>query len=265
MSKANAPDEFNETLRRNKPSLIMPIINSVFAFGLMIFVVIYTINGSFKIWYCLLFVFILILFPMASWYNSYFSKKANTKKIYNYQKETELLVKYASRYRNYTAIDIKNDNKILFEPETAPSSDFTSVCFNVDSCLFKEHDPKDILITLGISFAGFAVDSETLYIKDIVGLLPCSIWYYKKLKTPNAKEAKVKINVGTNTINKKQVFKMLNRSDVYYDKKTGWLLIGERKQTILDEAYKIANDAIIVLREQELISLYIKIAPNIIN
>ena len=55
----------------------------------------------------------------------------------------------------------------------------------------------------------------------------------------------------------------MHKEDFYYDKKTGWLMVGERKATPLDEAYKIQDNVIVVVREREIVSLWIQIEPGI--
>lgn len=55
----------------------------------------------------------------------------------------------------------------------------------------------------------------------------------------------------------------MHKEDFYYDQKSGWLMVGERKQTPLDDAYQIAENVIIVLREKEIVSLWVKIEEGI--
>ena len=77
MNKYNSPKDFDKTLKENKPRIVMPIINTIFSVILLVFVIIFTINKSFSPAYTALSIFILIMFPLSSWYMSYFSKKRN--------------------------------------------------------------------------------------------------------------------------------------------------------------------------------------------
>ena len=99
--------------------------------------------------------------------------------------------------------------------------------------------------------------------KRVAGVMPRSIWYNKKLKTPIATPAKVYVDFNGFELKEKMVIHALKRADSYYDNKTGWLVVGERKTTIIDDAYEISKDVIIVLRDQELMSVWIKIQPGL--
>ena len=59
------------------------------------------------------------------------------------------------------------------------------------------------------------------------------------------------------------LFQLAKRADTYYDAKQGWLCIGERKATVLDENIKFADGAIMVLREGEFIALFLEVGKNI--
>ena len=47
--------------------------------------------------------------------------------------------------------------------------------------------------------------------------------------------------------------------DIYYDKKSGWCCIGSCKHKEYDDVYQIAENAMIVLQNEELSSLWINI------
>lgn len=261
MNKYNGPKDYEKTLKDNKPRIVMPIINTIVSVILFVLVIIFTVNGSFTIGYTMLYIFILIMFPLASWYSSYFSKKKNTKKIYNYQKETDIIVKYTSRYKHYKPVTDK-DVKVLFNYELGPIENH-KVTFNVDKCMIKEHDSENLMITFGITFGGVEVDYETKKVLYPSGVLPCSIWYSKKLKVPSAQEGILYVDFNNYHLNKKLLFQLAKRADTYYDSKTGWLCIGERKATPLDENIKFAEGAIMVIREGEFIALFLEVGKNI--
>lgn len=261
MNKYSGPKDYEQTLKDNKPRIVMPIINTIFAVILFVLVIIFTINGSFKIGYSLLYVFILIMFPLASWYTSYFSKKKNVKKIYNYQKETDVIVKYTARYKHYKPVTEK-DVKVKFTYELGPINDH-KVTFDVDKCMLREHNGENLMITFGISFGGVEVNYDTKQVLYPSGVLPCSIWYSKKLKVPAAEEGTIYVDFNNYSLNKKLLFQLAKRADTYYDTKQGWLCIGERKATVLDENIKFADGAIMVLREGEFVALFLEVGKNI--
>ena len=85
----------------------------------------------------------------------------------------------------------------------------------------------------------------------------------KTLKSPNCKRGKIKLEPIGFEFNEKMVVQALKNQDTYYDNKTGWTLIGERKATPLDEVIEIMTDVYVVIRDQELVSLWMKIEPSL--
>ncbi|MFR5891809.1 MAG: hypothetical protein ACLUG4_04915 [Bacilli bacterium] len=70
-------------LKKNKPSIVLPIINTVFS---VIFLAgsIYckiAFKEQYALGYFIAFNILVILFPITSWYNSYFSKNKILKKL----------------------------------------------------------------------------------------------------------------------------------------------------------------------------------------
>lgn len=261
MNKYNSPKDFDKTLKENKPRIVMPIINTIFSVILLVFVIIFTINKSFSPAYTALSIFILIMFPLSSWYMSYFSKKRNVKQIYNYQKETDIIVKYTARYKNFHPVS-ELDVKVRFYYEPCNQLD-QKVTFNYDKCMIKEHELQNLLISFGITFGGVEVDFDTLEVLYPSGVFPCSIWYPKKFKLPNTIKGNLTVDLGDHKPNKKEIIQILKRADTYYDSKQGWICIGERKRTSLDEAIEFAEGAIIVLRDGEAVALFLEVGKNI--
>ena len=75
-----------ENLKKNQPTKVLPIMNTVFA-GIILAGSIYckiAFSEQFSTVYFVLFNILVILYPIASWYNSYFSKKSNIKKQWIY-------------------------------------------------------------------------------------------------------------------------------------------------------------------------------------
>ena len=60
----------------------------------------------------------------------------------------------------------------------------------------------------------------------------------------------------------KMIIQALKNQDIYYDNKSGWLAVGERKITPIDDVIEVMHDVIVVIRNDELISLWIKIKNN---
>ncbi len=253
--------------RKNKPNIIFPIINTIFAtilMGIVIFLFC-TSKGSFGIGLFIFCVIILILYPVSSWLNSFVLKKMNLKKINNYEKETEMLIKYVKRYESYHAYELGKDLNINFNIEkTNEIVEGEPLKFNSDTCNLGVPQNANVLLTLGVSFAGIEVNKETKQIMGVAGMLPRSVWYPKKLKAPTPTKAKIKVDFNGFNISNKIVIHALRRADIYYDNKTGWLAVGERKVTVIDDAYEIKKGVIIVLRDQELMSVWLELDPNLL-
>lgn len=251
--------------RRNRPNITFPIINTVIAFILFVIVIVLfaTSHGEFPISLLIFVIVLLILYPLGSWLNSYVLKKMNMRKINNYEKETEMLIKYVRRYESYHAYDYPGQVKLTFDVNKTDNINSVPPKYYVDSCNFGTPENSCILLTLGVSFAGIEVDRVTGEMKRIAGVLPRSIWYNKKLKVPTSTIAKINVDFNGFNTNQKMVIHTLKRADTYYDNKTGWLAVGERKVTVIDDAYEVSKDVIVVLRDQELMSVWIKIEPGL--
>lgn len=251
--------------RENKPSVVFPIINTFIATLGLVFVLFlfFTSDGQFPISLLIFCLIILVLYPVASWLNSYVVKKMNLKKINHYEKETEILVKYSKRYTNYKAYTLFKEVNATYQIEPTDDINQDEVKFDKETCSFKVPENINNLITFGVSFAGIEVNRETGYMVGIAGMMPRSIWYPKKLKTPAATKAKIHVSFEGAKIEQKVVIHALKQEDIYYDKRSGWLVVGERKTTIIDKAYEISKNVIIVLRDQEIMALWVKVGPDL--
>ena len=149
----------------------------------------------------------------------------------------------------------------------ADSASNQKVTFNEKT---KEFEPLSIvknkklaLLTIGLSFAGVGIDPATKEVKGIMGMVPCSIWIKKKLTPPIAKPGSVSVDFKDYAVDDEVIFQYRQKEDIYYDPKSGWLCFGTRKTTQIDEAVKIADDAILVIRNQDLVSIWVKASENI--
>lgn len=252
--------------RKNKPSVVFPIINTALSVILITFIVILFImsQGAFSIPLFIFCLVVLVMFPIASWLNSYVLKKLNLRKINNYEKETEMLIKYVRRYESYRAYELTKEIQATFEVEPSDKINSVGPKFNPDTCNFGTPQNINNLMTFGVSFAGIEVNRETKQIVGVAGMLPRSVWYPKHLKVPQSKKAIMKVKFSGQPVDQKVVIHALKRSEIYFDNKTGWLCAGERKTTILDDAYEVSKDVIVVLRdEKELLSIWIKLEPGL--
>ena len=59
------------------------------------------------------------------------------------------------------------------------------------------------------------------------------------------------------------VIQALKNQDSYYDNKSGWMVIGEKKGTIIDEVIEIMHDVYLVIRNEEMVALWIKLESGL--
>lgn len=254
-----------ETIRKNQPTKVLPIMNTIFA-AIMLAGSIYckiAFSEQFTTGYFILFMVLVILYPVASWYNSYFSKINNLKKIKNYDHETKEIVSYIKRLNNYSGIELNSNNKIKVKYELTNDIINKNPEYDIEHCSFGLAKDDAIIITFGVTFAGLELKGYSKEIVGLCGVMPRSIWYKRHLKVPFAKKGKIKFEAVGFNFKEKQVIQALKTQETYYDNKTGWLLTGEKKSTILDEVIEIMNDVYVVIRNEEIISIWIKLEPNL--
>ena len=119
------------------------------------------------------------------------------------------------------------------------------------------------LISIGIGFAGLEIDPETKKVIGVKGLLPRSIWLKKKLKTPNSKKGVLTIRTSGVEIRNKTYIQICKQEDSYYDSKSGWLCIGERKTYDFDDCIEFLNGVIIVLRDNKVVSIWFNVGADL--
>lgn len=261
-----ASKDFEEGKRKNRPSILMPIVNSVLTVGLIALLIFFRVRypEEFSVGYFVIILFLLLLFPVASWYNSYFSKKRNTKIIDNFEKEANLLVEYSRRYREFKRIETNLENQVFFHVSNQKMSIPGKVSFDKESCCLGYPDGKTIIVGFGVSYAGFEIDPKSHEIVAISGLMPRSIWVSTKLKEPTKKEEATLVMESKGFIlGPRQLIQANRRVDTYYDNKTGWCCIGEKRIRKYDECYQIMSNAIVVLRGEEVSGLWIQLEPNL--
>lgn len=256
-------NDSEELLRKNKPNLFFPILASVFALGIIIAITVLMVLGEIKWYFGIIGYLIFIAFGISAWYNGYISKKKNVAKIKNYSEETNVIVNYVKRYKDSAAVKLGPTDHIYVDVRTNETFHHEQAKYNPKTFSFGAHEADKTLISFGVGFAGIAVEPKNNKVVGVQGVLPISIWIYKKLKAPVATEANVYLSYEGINPSPKVMVQFMHKEDYYYDKKTGWLMVGERKSTPLDEAYKIQDNVILVIREKEIVSLWIQIDAGI--
>ena len=253
-------DAFIEkSLRKNKPNIALPIISTIFALFLIISVSVLFSKKEIELPFFIFSLIILITMPLASFYTNYFSKIKNQKKIYDFKDETEMLVVFAKKLRGYKMYDADEYLEIKFQYDDI---EMQNIKYDYQKNILNDGKVDNSLLTIGVSLAGLIVDTKTNEVKTIAGLLPRSIWMLRKLKTPITKKGKVYIY--HQNIKPFNIIKTLKDVNSYYDKNTGWLCIGNHKNKNT-EAIQFMNQAILVLKENEIHALWIYVGKDILN
>lgn len=258
-----ASKNIKEDLAKNRPSKLAPIINTVMSFLFLVLLIVVKCISDFLSWPLFFgFLIVIILFPCASWYNSYFSKKQKTKMLYNYEKETERIVEFLQNRKHYKLFE---ENEKINVSATYTKKDISlNYTYNKDvsSLGFPNHDYT--LMSIGIGFAGVEIDPKDQKIIGVAGLLPRSIWLKKNLKTPTP-TVKGEITVHTKGVElRNKTYLQINKqADTYYNQKTGWLCIGEYKTYAIDDIVEFMDNAYLVIQDEKIISLWLYVGLNL--
>ena len=172
-----------------------------------------------------------------------------------------MLVNFAKRLKGYKTLDITDENKIDYVINFDNNIVLDKVEFNDEKCLLNNGYLSGTLVTIGISFAGILVNAKTNYVTTVSGLLPKSIWYRKKLTVPTALKGTVKVN--HKDVANYTIMKALKDEATYYDTKSGWLCIGNKKMVKNTTNVQIMDNVILVFVDNELKSLWINVGVNL--
>lgn len=248
--------------QKNKPSIIAPIINTTISVIAIIGTIILKVTTSEFSWglFCC-FLVVLLMFPVASWYTSYFSKKQKTKMLGSFEKETELIVEFMQNRKHFKAFE--ESDKIKVAAKFTEINELNKFEYNKEksSLGFPNHDYA--LISIGIGFAGLEIDPTTYEVVGVKGLLPRSIWLKKNFKTPSPKKGKITIETKGVEIRNKTYIQINKQSDTYYNPKTGWICIGEYKTYSIDDVIEFVTNGYLVLRDNKIISFWLYVGENL--
>lgn len=262
ISMLNVSKDLEKDKKKNKPNIVAPIINTVISGVAIIAVIILKVLTSEFNWGLFIcFMVVLVLFPVASWYNSYFSKKQKTKMLGSFEKETELIVEFMQYRKHYKAFEESEKIKVTFDFEKC--DEVGKFTYNVEKSSLGFPDHSNALISIGIGFAGVVIDPDNKIVIGVKGLLPRSIWLKKKLKTPSAVKGILKVKTTGVDIRNKTYIQINKQDDTYYDERSGFICIGDRKVYDFDDCIEFLNGAIIVLRDGKVISLWLKVGSNL--
>ena len=258
----NVSKDIEKDKKKNKPNIVAPIINTVISTIAIVGIIIMKVLSSEFSWGLFIcFLVVLVLFPVASWYNGYFSKKQKTKMLGSFEKETELIVEFMQHRKHFKAFEENDKIKVLINYEQTNNVD--KVVYNVEKSSLGFPDHSNALISIGIGFAGLEVDPASKEVIGIKGLLPRSIWLKKKLKTPASVKGKLTVETQGVELRNKTYIQVNKQDDTYYDPKSGWICIGEKKIYSLDEPVEFLEGVILVLRDNKIVSFWVKVGENL--
>ena len=258
----NVSKDLEKDKKKNKPNVVPPIINTIISGVAIIAVIILKILTSEFSWGLFVcFMIVLVLFPVASWYNSFFSKKQKTKMLGSFEKETELIVEFMQYRKHYKAFEENEKVKVFVDFEECDEIGKFQYYSDKSSLGFPDH--SNALVSIGIGFAGLEINPESKIVTGVKGLLPRSIWLKKKLKTPNAIKGSLKISTEGVDIRNKTYIQVCKQDDAYYDSKSGWVCIGERKVYEFDDCIEFLTGVILVLRDKKIISLWLNVGTDL--
>lgn len=265
MNQSEQDQRTLNNLKKNKPNKVIPIMNTVFAVIMLIGSIVCRIlfPDQYQIGYFIAFNILLVLFPIASWFNSYISKKQNIKKIYNYDHESKEIVSYIKRLNSYKGVELNRNFKIKFTYTLTDDIIDKTPHYDTEHCSLGLASPDAIIITLGVSFSGLEIKPSNQQFVGLCGVLPRSVWFKKKLNPPIPKKGQIHLEPIGFDFQERLVIQALKNQDTYYDNKTGWTVVGERKGTILDEVIEIMHDVYVVIRNEELVALWFKLEPSL--
>lgn len=247
-------------LKKHKPKLLSPIMNTIIGILFTILMIRVTIVNKINPWYLVLIIILMLIFVSGSWYTSFFFKKKNKRLTKDFEKETELLFKAIYELKKGTYIE--PTKPVLFDI-LEEEQNITHISFDLEKREFIPKIDQNIFINIGSSCAGLVVDYETLKVIGFQGMSPYSIWLKKRIKLPVAIPGSLKLNMtGFNKI-KKLTLKILSQTDIYYDKSSGIVAMGDIKKTVLDDNIQLGENLLVSLYDNQVKCVYVKLEPNL--
>lgn len=250
----NNKEYLEKDIKKHKPKLFMPIINTIIGIAFIILMIRVTIYNNVNPWFLVLVIILMLIFIGGSWFTSFFFKKKNKDLTKDFEAETELLFKAMYELKKGTFLEPKEPLKFEILDEY---QNIEKVSFDTSARAFKPKGNIDIFINMGPSCAGLMVDYNTLLVKSFEGMSPNSIWKKKTIKLPEYKDGSLKLKMENYNKIRKLTLKILNQTDLYYDTKSGIYLTGILKRTPLDENIRIGENVIVSLFENEIQAVYV--------
>lgn len=257
--------DINRDMKKNRPMILPPIINTIISISIMVFITMMKINSSEFTWgQYISFMIILIFFPIVSFFNFYYSKKQKQKMLKGYEHETEEIMKYMKHRADACFKIFDDETKYHVQFEIIEKEREFSYHYDDEKSSLGYPSIDSSMISIGIGFAGVVINKDTNEIEGLAGLLPKSIWLNKHLRTPKptTKGTLKAVPIGLD-LRPKTYLSILKTADSYYDNRTGFLQIGERKINSIDDVVELTEGVMVVLEEKNLKSIWIQVGSGL--
>ena len=177
--------------------------------------------------------------------------------------ETEILINCVREQKKKHIYEIDDVKKLKFSFEYKDDLELEPISFDLKKRLFSKEAKSYTEINLCVACAGLLVNPENKQVVGFGGMAPCSVWLKKRLKTPLSKKGIVYVDAPGYKFTDKTILKYLRHEDTFYDKKTGWLCFGPKKIEVIDDVIEIMENVYVVLRDEELISVWVNVGENL--
>lgn len=251
--------QVQEKKKRTKPSLVMPIFNTVCSVVFLAIIIAFKImdNEALSWPLFIFFVVIVTLFCASSWVSSFFAKKQKRKMYVDFEKESALIVEYMEHRKSFKVFE-NNDKVKLKLTATKTDEELNDFSYNNEKNSFGFLDSSRAVISIGIGFLALEIDPNTSEIIAIKGLMPRSIWIKKNFEMPEAIKSRVTASALIN-IQSKTYIQTNKQDDTYYCEKTNTLCVGDYKNAKAYDNVEIFNGVVLSLDNQTLKAVWIKL------
>lgn len=247
-------------IKKHKPNLFIPILNTILGIAFIVLMIRVTIYNHVNPFYLVLVILFALLFIGGSYFNYFFFRKKNKNLTKDFEKETDLLFHAMYELKKGTFVEPKTkvQFKVLDEYQNVEK-----ITFDKELREFRPKHKFDILINMSTSCSGLMVDYDTLRVISYEGMSPNSIWKNKRIELPTSKKGSLELMFKDYNKMKHLTLKILSQTDMYYDRKSGIFLVGEKNRTPLDQVIQLGENLYVALYEEEIVAVYVVLEKDL--
>lgn len=263
----NPSNNINEDYKKNRPTLIPAIVNSVISVvGIVALSIVYFKTDDLKLGPYIGILLLLLVFPVVGWFNSFYSKKQKTKMLDAYDKETKIIVDFLTSCKKLFKIE-ESDKKFVRFETTNDLVDVLPLDYDKENSVLGYLDEEKAFISIGVGFTGLVVEPSTMHVIGVKGLLPKTIWLKKKFTLPSYTKKGVKAIPFGCDLRSETYMQIAKTKEIYYNFKIGYVCIGETRVYDIYDYIELCDGVIIGLKESQnnysIVSLYIKVEKDL--